>query len=108
MTRVWRDASRRPPEVPRWGTEMVWAVLTGGASASATSLSDDEAGGPDRLQDDAADPGDVAAHVRHLDHVAGLRGLEELPAPDVDADVGHGAVEEHQVAGLGVLRGDGD
>src|SRR4029077_20953786 len=41
----------------------------------------------------------VAGERRNLDHVAGVRRVDELPAADVDPDVA-GTGEEHEVAGL--------
>src|SRR5204863_7697134 len=47
------------------------------------------------------------AHARDLDHVARVRGVDELVVPDVDAHVAE-PMEEDEVAGLELIAGDGD
>src|SRR6187551_3539494 len=46
-----------------------------------------------------------AGDARDLDHVAGMRCVDEAPATDVDADVAE-PVEEDEVAGLKVAQRD--
>ena len=48
----------------------------------------------------------IAVQQRDLDHVAGVRGVDELSPADVDADVSE-PVEEDEVAGLQVGERDG-
>src|SRR5262249_22230190 len=59
--------------------------------------------------DAAVEPGRIpgVAQARHLDHVAGVRGVDELAAADVDPDVAQ-AVEEHEIAGGELAGGDVD